>query len=98
MPPLLVLRSSDRAADLAEFKALGLRTFAPFDFGRKALMPDGSAVEVGFALGFVQDPLMVETGFFVCQHKHSPELFWKENYQTHQNGADGLVSVLFVAE
>ncbi|WP_119307489.1 VOC family protein [Cohaesibacter haloalkalitolerans] len=94
---MLVLRSGDRAADLEAFQTLGLRTFAPFDFGRKAEMPDGSLVEVGFALGFVQDPLMVETGFFVCQHKHSPELFWKANYQAHRNGARHLNSVLFVA-
>nr|WP_321979824.1 VOC family protein [uncultured Cohaesibacter sp.] len=94
---MLVLRSHDRAADLDAFKALGLRTFPPFDFGRKATLPDGSAAEVGFALGFVENPLMKETGFFVCQHKHPPELFWKEEFQTHRNGAGSLASVLFVA-
>ena len=94
---MLVLRSHDRAADLDAFKALGLRTFPPFDFGRKATLPDGSAAEVGFALGFVANPLMKETGFFVCQHKHQPELFWKEEFQTHRNGADSIASVLFVA-
>ncbi|WP_321340133.1 VOC family protein [uncultured Cohaesibacter sp.] len=94
---MLVLRSCDRAADLEAFKALGLRTFPPFDFGRKAEWPDGREAEVGFALGFVQDPLMMETGFFVCQHKHPPELFWKKQFQTHRNGARNLASVLFVA-
>ena len=94
---MLVLRSQDRSADLATYAVLGLKTFAPFDFGRKAEMPDGSSVEVGFALGFVQNLLMPETGYFVCQHKHSPELFWKENFQTHSNGAQALQAVLFVA-
>ncbi|WP_319414478.1 VOC family protein [uncultured Cohaesibacter sp.] len=93
---MLVLRSGDAGADLRDFAALGLETYPQFDFEREAEQPDGSKKKLSFANGFLRNPLMVDTGFFVCQHKHSRDVFWNKDYQSHKNGARNLASVLFV--
>ena len=61
-------------------------------------MPDGSKVKLSFSNGFLRHPLMAKTGFFVCDQLHNPSHFWQEAYQTHENGASQLASVVFVAE
>lgn len=95
---MLILESQDVEADLADFQALELETYPRFDFERDAKQPDGSIKRVSFSLGFLNHPLMAETGFFVCQQKHDPANFWQPAYQTHANGAASLASVLFVAD
>lgn len=91
---MLVLRGDDARADVAAFRAAGLTTYEPFDFGREARQPDGSTSRLGFSLAFVTDPAMPDLGFFTCQHRHAPELFWKPDYQTHANGAAALAEVI----
>ncbi len=93
---MLVLKSDDARADIAAFRAAGLKTYAPFDFGRKARLPDGSEVEVAFSLGFVTDPSMPGLAFFVCQN-HYPQNFWKPDYQQHINNAKGIARVYISA-
>ena len=94
---MLVFQSDDARRDQREFAEKGLTTYAPFDFSRKATLPDGSAVTVGFSLAFVTDPRMPEAAFFVCQ-QHAPEHFWKPEYQQHPNGARAVTDVIMVAE
>ncbi len=93
---MLVLESADRDADLAEFKALGLKTFAPFDFSRRAILPSGEAVTVSFSLGFVGDDVTPDIGYFTCQH-HAPQYFWKKEYQSHPNTALAVSEVAMVS-
>ncbi|SHM69953.1 VOC family protein [Roseibium suaedae] len=93
---MLVAESRDPQADRAAFQELGLQTFEPFSFGRKAVQPDGSVREVGFDLTFTAEPLAPEIGFFTCYNRF-PENFWKPAYQTHQNGARSLKGVTMVA-
>ncbi len=94
---MLVFESADARRDREEFAAAGLTTYAPFDFERKAKLPDGESVTVGFSLAFVTDVLAPETVFFTCQ-QHAPEYFWKPEYQVHPNGATGVAEVMMVAE
>lgn len=94
---LLVLASDDARADLADWQAKGLRTYAPFDFERRARLPDGQEVTVAFTLGFVTDPTIPALGFFVCQNRF-PQYFWKPAFQSHANGASGIVALYLVAE
>lgn len=89
---MMVLQSGNARADLARFDALGLSTYAPFDFERRAVLPDGSEATVAFTLGFVTSPLLPGMAFFVCQ-QHSPEHFWKPDFQTHGNGAQSIAAV-----
>jgi hypothetical protein len=93
---MMVFHSTDARADLARFDALGLSTYAPFDFERHALLPDGSQVVVAFTLGFVTSPLLPGLAFFVCQ-QHSPEHFWKRDFQSHDNGAQSIAAVYISA-
>ena len=52
---MLVFASDDARRDQAAFAESGLETYAPFDFERRAKLPDGSEVTVGFSLAFVTD-------------------------------------------
>jgi hypothetical protein len=94
---MLALTSTDTRADLARFEAAGLDTSAPFDFERKATLPDGSQATVAFTLGFVTHPLMPGMAFFVCENRF-PEYFWKPAFQSHPNGAQSLAAVYIEAD
>ena len=94
---MLVFQSDDARRDQQEFAAKDLETYAPFDFSRRATLPDGSAVTVAFSLAFVTDPRMPEAAFFVCQ-QHAPEYFWRPDYQRHPNGAVAVREVVMVAD
>ena len=93
---MLVFASDDARRDQREFAASGLDTYAPFDFSRRAVLPDGSVVTVGFSLAFITEKRMPDAAFFVCQ-QHAPEYFWKAAYQTHRNGALAVDEVVMVA-
>jgi hypothetical protein len=93
---MLVLRSEDEVADREDFMAKGLNVYAPFEFQRQATLPDGSEATVGFSLTFVDDPALPGLGFFTCKHWR-PDLFWKPDYQRHENGARTLGRVLMIA-
>jgi len=93
---MLVFQSHDARRDQAEFAAAGLATYAPFDFGREAKLPDGGTARVAFSLAFVTDPRMPESAFFTCQ-QHAPKYFWKREYQSHANGARTIAEAIMVA-
>jgi catechol 2,3-dioxygenase-like lactoylglutathione lyase family enzyme len=93
---MLVFQSHDAPRDQAEFAAAGLQTYAPFDFGREAKLPDGGTARVAFSLAFVTDPRMPDSAFFTCQH-HAPKYFWKREYQVHPNGVRTIAEVVMVA-
>ncbi len=96
---MLVLESTDQAADRAAFAEAGLRTWDPFGFERIAVTPEGEERRVGFDLTFtgfsgaVTEPDM---GFFTCRQRF-PENFWRAEYQDHPNGAVALAAVVLVA-
>jgi len=93
---MLVFASKDARGDRREFLERGLQTYEPFDFERRARLPDGSEVTVGFSLAFVTEPRMPDAAFFVCQ-QHAPQHFWKPEYQRHPNGARAVVEVTMLA-
>ena len=93
---MLVLKSTDAAADRADFDAHGIRVYEPFGFERVAKGPDGAERKVAFSLTFTSDPRLRRAGFFTCQHHH-PENFWRAEYQRHANGALAIRSAVMVA-
>lgn len=94
---LLALQSSDAHGDANRFGAARIGAYAPFDFGREAVLPDGGTARVAFSLAFATDPAMPGIGFFTCQQRHPPELFWKTEYQQHPNGALQVIEVVMSA-
>jgi hypothetical protein len=94
---MLVWHSADAHADAARFAANGMGAYAPFDFGRDAVLPAGGTARVEFSLAFATDPAMPGIAFFTCQQRHPPELFWKPDYQRHPNGALRVVEVVMSA-
>ena len=94
---MLVLHSTDAHADAARFRAEHIGDYAPFDFGRDAVLPDGGTARVAFSLAFATDPAMPGIAFFTCQQRHPPELFWKPEYQRHPNGALRVIEVVMSA-
>jgi Glyoxalase-like domain len=93
---MLVLDSGDARADNLAWAAAGLPTYEPFDFSRTAMLPNGEGVTVGFSLAFTRLAGAALTGFFACQQL-APQHFWKEQYQTHANGARGITEVWITA-
>ena len=93
---MLVLTSDDRDRDLAAWREADLHVYDPFDFERQATQPDGSRQRVAFSLGFADTPALPGLGFFVCQ-QHTPEAFWKPDYQAHANTARRIVSAQVTA-
>jgi len=94
---MLAMHSADAHGDAARFKADHIGAYAPFDFGRDAVLPGGSAARVEFSLAFATDPAMPGIAFFTCQQRHPPELFWKPEYQRHPNGALRVIEVVMSA-
>jgi len=94
---MLALHSTDAHADAARFNATHIGSYAPFDFGREAVLPGGGAARVAFSLAFATDPAMPGNAFFTCQQRHPPELFWKAEYQRHRNGALRAIEVVMSA-
>lgn len=89
---MMVLDSSDAAADSAAFAEAGIGDFEPFFFERRGHRPDGSETRVAFTLAFAEDGEAPHAAFFVCQHHH-PENFWNERFQRHPNRAKALAAV-----
>ncbi|HME26068.1 MAG TPA: VOC family protein [Acetobacteraceae bacterium] len=94
---MLAFAGSDARADVKAFRESGLVTFEPFDFGRRATLPDGQVAEVAFSLAFVTHPDMPSLAFFSSQQRHAPAMFWRPEYQHHANGAEKLVEVIMSA-
>lgn len=94
---MLVFEADDASAEQARFEAAGLQTYQPFGFSRLARQPDGEEVTVGFSLAFTTHKDMPRAAFFYCQ-QHSPEYFWKAEYQRHANTAVGINEVALVAQ
>ncbi len=51
---------------------------------------------MAFSLAFVTHRQMPQAVFFVCQ-QHTPEHFWRPDYQRHDNTAVAIASVTMVA-
>jgi len=94
---MLAMHSTDAHADAAHFEANHIGAYAPFDFGRDAVLPGGGAARVAFSLAFATDPAMPGIAFFTCQQRHPPELFWKPEYQRHPNGVLRAIEVVMSA-
>jgi catechol 2,3-dioxygenase-like lactoylglutathione lyase family enzyme len=94
---MLVFPTDDARQDQQMFASRGLETYAPFDFSRPARLPGGGEAIVSFSLAFVTHPSAPEAAFFACQ-QHTPQLFWKPEYQRHANGARSVVEVMMVAD
>jgi hypothetical protein len=94
---MLALHSANAETDAARFAARGIGSYAPFSFGRDAVLPGGATARLKFSLAFATDPAMPGIAFFTCQQHHAPELFWKPDYQRHPNGALRVIEVVMSA-
>ena len=94
---MMALDTSDARADLENWRASGLQTYAPYDFSRMAKMPDGADVKVGFSLAFVSHPSAPWLGLFACQH-FRPEYYEQPQYLKHSNSAALVRDVWVVGE
>jgi hypothetical protein len=94
---MLILNSSNAAADARSFEATGIGGFEVFDFSREGAKPDGTPVKLAFSLAFARDATSPNVRFAVCQH-YFPENFWDPAFQTHANGAGAVPGVALVAD
>jgi hypothetical protein len=94
---LLILESTDAAADARSFAAARIAASPAMRFEREGRRPDGSPVKVAFSLAFARDALAPVHNFAVCQ-QHYPENFWNPAYQRHANGVTHVGGVVMVAD
>lgn len=92
----LVLTGNDARQEVATFRRAGLDTYAPFDFERRATLPDGNQVTVAFSLAYATSTAMPQIAFFTC-HQKAPQYFWKPEFQKHANGAQRIAAVYIAA-
>lgn len=92
----IVLTGDDSRGDVEAFARAGLQTYAPFDFERRATLPDGTEVTVAFSLAYVTHPALPAIAFFTC-HNRYPEHFWKPEFQQHPNRAEAIEAVYIAA-
>lgn len=93
---MLVLDSDDFQKDYGRTQSQGLETYRPFEFSRKAKLPDGRQREVSFGLNFNTSCDMPDLAFFTCQ-QFQPQYFWNKDYQRHANSAVSVNEVALVA-
>ncbi len=93
---MLLLNSSDAAADAQTFKADGISDYDVFNFAREGKRPDGTTVKLAFSLVFTHDPTSPDLSLALCQH-HFPENFWNPAFQTHTNRAQRVPGVVMIA-
>jgi hypothetical protein len=92
----IALQSTNVATDSAEFSAHDLPTYELMHFTRTATGPDGVERPLEFSLAFTSDArVRGQAAFFVNRH-HTPENFWRPEYQSHPNGAVQIDSAVFV--
>jgi hypothetical protein len=94
---LLILESTEAAADTAAFQRAGIAASDMLRFEREGRTPDGMPIKVAFSLAFARDAAAPEIGFATCQ-QHYPERFWNPAFQQHANGVQGVTGVVLVAE
>jgi hypothetical protein len=93
---LLILESSDAAADERAFAQAGIAVSDVMRFEREGKRPDGSPVKVAFSLAFAGDRLAPDIHFATCQ-QHFPENFWNPALQAHANTVAAVGGVDLVA-
>jgi hypothetical protein len=91
---MLALHGSPHDGDMV--RNAGFTGYAPFDFRRQAVLPDGRKVELAFSLTYAVDLRLARACIFFCYHHH-PENFWRPAYQSHKNGARRVAEVILVA-
>jgi hypothetical protein len=94
---LVALHSKDVDGDHSRLARTGLETQGRMDFRRRMTLPDGRHDEAAVSLGLFIDPEQPEISNFIC-HQHRPELIWVGSWKNHPNGADGVLSITYLAD
>ena len=93
----LILESKAIAADVSALAGAGIGCSGELRFSRAGTQADGSAVTVGFSLGFARDASSPHVAFAVMQ-QHNPKAFWNRKFQAHGNTARSVLGAVLVAD
>jgi hypothetical protein len=93
---LVALHSEDARSDHQLMEQRGVENNGIVDFKRVAHRPDGSEAEAVVSLVMLINKDYPAISHFFC-HQHKPELVLVEEWMKHPNGANGFVSVSYVA-
>ncbi|MEM8663115.1 MAG: VOC family protein [Pseudomonadota bacterium] len=86
----------DARALHARLAPLGIAQGEPFEFKRAVALPQG-ARDAAFTIAPFRDGALPGLASFVCQH-HTPEVVWRDDYLSHENGAQALTALWGVAD
>lgn len=84
------------AADADAFRVAGIGDYELYEFERVGKRPDGTPVNLAFALAFALCPVAPDIGFFTSFQRY-PENFWNPAFQVHANTANAVAGVVLVA-
>lgn len=93
----LILESKAIAADVSALAGAGVGCSGELRFSRGGTQADGTAVTVGFSLGFACDASSPHAAFAVMQ-QHTPKAFWNRKFQSHANSARTVLGAVLVAD
>jgi hypothetical protein len=91
----LVLRSDDIEATYAQFQRAGAASDPPKSFSRPVKLPDGSTRDASFRTVSASGTVFPFGRMYFCQHL-TPELVWRPELLTHQNGVTGIAELVAV--
>jgi catechol 2,3-dioxygenase-like lactoylglutathione lyase family enzyme len=91
----LALKTGDIDAAYAELHAAGLEPTAPMNFSRPVHFAGGSR-DARFRTLDIGARHVPCGRLFLCQHQ-TPELVWRPEWRSHQNGATAIAAVAVVA-
>jgi catechol 2,3-dioxygenase-like lactoylglutathione lyase family enzyme len=87
----LAYATGDAAAATETLRARGIAADGPKDLKRDLELPDGT-VQPAFKLTYLPAEVSPAAPSFICQHLSRP-LVWQKPWQTHDNGARGILSL-----
>lgn len=93
---LVALHSTDANGDHARLMGRGLPSQGRIDFRRATTKADGTPDVAVVSLGLFLNKNQPDVSHFIC-HQHRPELIWVPEWQSHENGADAVTGVTYVA-
>ncbi len=94
---LIALHSKDARQHFSQLEAKKPENQGVVDFRRPVTLENGQPDEVVVSMALFIDRHSPDSSWFLCQ-QHRPELIWQDQWRHHDNEADALLAVTYLAK
>jgi len=94
---LIALHSKDARQDFSQLSVKIPENQGVVDFRRPIILENGQPDEVVVSMALFIDQQSPDSSWFLCQ-QHRPELIWQDQWRQHENGADAMLAVTYLAD